>query len=221
MARTKNATISVARFGERQITVGVLDHNLRVIKDDVRTRTGRGAYVKIATSGSFTMSAVVTSDVERDDLLIWLGQWVRQAGAGILGPARVRIPSIGFDRIGMIETEVPRGRRVGEYIWRIEMGFIGATDLLDLSTKNVTSLSGFVAAEMQSAIRKEPSVAYFYPGGTQLSGRDGGADEHLYGGPAPVYTSPRQADAAQGVGAFRPPAPGSSQSSGGRGRTLP
>lgn len=178
-----NATLSAANYGSIKVRIRTISFGLDIATSSTHSRMFRTLYTRAITSEAFGIGVVCTTHDEYQRLGTFLLNYGRKAAQNGVGMMRVRYPARGFDRMG-VPNGSTFGEAVGDTTWPLAIAFVGASDLVSLGTRDVTVLSNVIGAEYLGAIHKDPSAAYYYPSGSQLSGAGAGADV-LYDTPAP------------------------------------
>lgn len=183
-----NATLSVANYGSLAVRIRTISFGIDIISSTTHSRMFRTLYTRAITDEAFGIEVVCTTHAEYQRLGTFLLNYGRRAAQGSLGMMRVRYPARKFDRLG-IPNGSTFGRAVPDVTWPMTIAFVGANNLVSTGTRDVTVLSNIIGAEYLNAIHKDPSAAYYYPSGSQLSGAGSGADL-LYNDPVPPVPKP-------------------------------
>lgn len=165
-----NGTFSASGWGVIHVKITSIGHGMSVVSTTSQGRRGRSLYVTRRTSGSFGLQVMCSSYESYKELGEWIQGYGRRLadGAGAtVGPVRVTCPSRNFDKIA-VPSGVSFGDTVHSHTYPVSINFLGTSDPLPLTALYSSS---FVLPS-----NAEPSLPYFYPGGTQLTGDETGVD---------------------------------------------
>lgn len=172
-----NCFLSAGGHGDYEVTVTTISHGISIAAGAPdQARNHRAYYFSRRTSGSFTLGLVFTSQKAYGDFGAWLQAYGSKVSApGVkVGAMRVSIPSREFERVAVPVSGTTYGEQVGQVSYPMSLRFDGGRDSEDFSSP---AISQFVAP-----IFNQEESAFFYPGGTQLSGA-GSKEDALYGLP--------------------------------------
>jgi len=169
MANTgENATMTVAGYGTRSVILESIGHGMSVVADSAEARNHKAFYTTKVTSGSFDLGIAFTSYAKYNSWVSWMREYLRRLANGQLGPMRVQMPKLGFDKIGVPSTSILFGDARRNVIYRADITFIGTSDPTETSTHNAT-ISQFRLGSKDALV-----APFFYPGGTQKAAGEGG-----------------------------------------------
>jgi hypothetical protein len=171
------AVLSVAGYGAVSLHVTALTFGMKIISTESSARFAKALYVTAVTNDSFGLRVACLTYAEYVHLSKFIEGYGRLVANphSTIRPARVQIPSHHFDRTG-----IPSGASFGDAVetvaYSMNIGFVGARNLVAPTSTDVTQVSNVLGSEMALAIKHDPQVAYFYPSGSQLSGSAYGVD---------------------------------------------
>lgn len=183
-----NGNLSATGYGTKGVRLTAITFGTTIISTTGDARTYRTLYTNAQSSFSFGIAIICPTFEEYASLGEWIEGYGRSLLTSSVGLMRVRLPSRGFDRIG-VPSGATFGAESGEKPRKMSIGFIGAADLVSLSTTDVTRLSNFIQKEWSTISGKDKATPYFYPAGQQLSGQATGADM-LYDSTGPAREAP-------------------------------
>jgi len=167
---TYNGLLTAQGWGTLYVRIMSIGHGMSIVSSGSKSRRGRTVYITRRTSGSFGVNFLCASSQEYDIF----GAWIRGYGerlarsAPTVGPVRVMCPSRNFDKVA-----IPKGVTFGDtslsHIYPISIQFLGSRDPVPLT-------SDFTSTFVLPNHSDDPSLPYYYPGGTQLSGDEKGID---------------------------------------------
>jgi len=142
---TRNCLLSVANYGGIFVTASRVVHGVSIVGSQAAAARHRSFHPWRQTSGSCTLTIKHTS---YDDY-VQFNEWMKvyydtiSSPDGQLGPMRIYIPAIKFDRLGIPSSPLMFGQKVGDIVWTQNLAFKGASDPTDnsglaVSTVNVT-----------------------------------------------------------------------------------
>lgn len=165
-----NARISARGAGSRRIRVISLDFGLGIIaSSDNEARNRRAFYPVVTTGSSFTMTLGFVSWGERERFNTWMHAFMEGVanGGSKYGTMTVRAPSHDFTRVAVPETDIEYGEGVKDVAYTMAVGFIGATDPVNLTlSQRMSGVSFFQGPKSDQESR------YFYPQGRQIAGAE-------------------------------------------------
>lgn len=170
-----NATLSVVGYGSLGVRIKTISFGFDMLTSNSESRMFRTLYTRAITEEAFGLGLICTTHEEYELLGMFLLNYGRKAAQGTAGMMRVRFPARNFDRLGVPDGST-FGRAVPDVTWPMAVGFTGASDLVNLGSRDVTTLSNVLGAEYLNSIHKDPASAYYYPTGSQLTGAGSGAD---------------------------------------------
>lgn len=170
----ENCLITIAQFGKVRVKAERVTHGMSIVEysSSGQTRRYRAFYPSKRTSGSFELDLVFTTFRGYKKFAEWLERYSRHASnpRTATNAARVVIPSRKFDKVGVLESGITYGDRVGATSYRMQLAFVGSRSPVEVSNQTA---SRFV---LPAAKKKDKALPYLYPAGTQLSGNDRGED---------------------------------------------
>lgn len=174
-----NCKISAHGFGNRFISVPRIIHGISIVPngEDV-TRNGRVLYTKMVSSSGFTMEVQFTTHHDYTRFANWLQRYARRRTnprMKALGPLRVQVPSVNFDKVVEVQTGITYGDSFGRFVHRMTLSFTGASDPVDVTR-------GFTLSHYRAPRVHDHAAQFFHPAGRQLTaGQEQG--DVLYGIP--------------------------------------
>lgn len=165
----ENCTLSVPRFGQRNVIAERVSHGLNVIPyaGEGESRNRRTLYTSKRSSGSFDLDLVFPSYEDYESTMKWLtrfGKWVSNP-YGVPAAMRVTIPSRKFDKNGILEGGITFGDQVGSFVYRVNLAFMGASGAMDHTSED--------SGDISWVDRKgDEKVARLYPSNSLIGGVD-------------------------------------------------
>lgn len=193
--KTYNGYLTASGWGTLYVRVMTIGHGMSVISSGTAySRGGRELYLTRRTSGSFGATFLCTSFQEYRDFGTWIKEYGQRLAvdAPTVGPVRVVCPSRNFDKVA-VPNGITFGDRVDAVTYPISINFMGSRDPVSMTNE-------FLSEYRDPEGSDDPSLPYYYPGGTQLSGTAKGVDS-LFDvppkiasdlGSSPFYQEPRR-----------------------------
>lgn len=142
---TRNCLFSVSNYGGLFVTVTRIVHGVSMIGTEAAAARHRTFHPWRQTSGSCTLTIKHTNYEEYAHFNEWMRVYYEtiSSPSGQLGPMRIYIPKVKFDRLGIPSSPLMFGQKVGVNVWTQTLAFKGASDPADndslaVSTVNVT-----------------------------------------------------------------------------------
>ena len=183
--KTTGCAMLVPGYGVLRLHATSVSFGIFIVASESQSRHRKAMYVAAKTSGSFTLGLAFYSYAEKELFSRVMLHYGNNLTRNIVGsPCRVMIPSVidsktgkGLDRVGIPETGIPFGDNVADVARRVEVKFLGTSDPYNpVGIKDTGLVSNVIGAEYLGAIKKDPMAAYYYPSGSQLSGKGYGVD---------------------------------------------
>jgi hypothetical protein len=188
-----------------RIRAGAVGHGIQMIFTESAARTARAFYPHRTAMEQFSVVALLKDWNERTDFVNWLSGYANYAiDPNIIQSAfpwmRVSIPSRDFTQWGVPLSGYEWGAHTGMMMFTPQILFEAAQS--PGGGPGLPQLSDII--NKWSAFASDPSIKYFYPFGTQLSGSQPGTDlitsaNVNYNGSPAAYNNPLIID--QGPGA--------------------
>lgn len=183
--KTTGCAMLVPGYGILRLHATAVMFGINIVATETESRHGKAMNVAAKTSGGFTLDLAFYNRAEYllfSRVILHYGNNVTR---GIVGsPCRVMIPSIidsksgkSFDRVGIPESPAPFGEDVTIIAPKVSMRFMGTSDPYSpVGVKDIGLVSNVIGSEYLNSIKRDPQSAYYYPSGSQLSGKNYGVD---------------------------------------------
>jgi hypothetical protein len=165
-----NCRLSVRGYGSRLVRVESLAFPMEIITSEAAGTIGRVMYPLQIELPGFSLDVVFITRQERDGFNDWVSGYMRRVATNqhIGGYFYVVVPARRFAQSGVPIGPLPHGDRVGMLGYRMTIQFVGAQQ--PLSAVGYNTDHGVSYYKPPTA--DQAQARYFYPSGTQLSGRE-------------------------------------------------
>ena len=160
-----------------QIRAGAVSHGIQMIFAESQARTARAFYPHRTAMEQFSLVVLLKNWDERASFVNWLSTYANYAiNPDIIQSAfpwmQVAVPSRSFTQYGVPLTGYEWGAHTGQMMFTPQVLFEAAQS--PGSQPGLPQLSDII--NKWTAFATDPSIQYFYPFGTQLSGSQAGFD---------------------------------------------
>lgn len=164
-----NCRLSVRDYGSRLVRVESLSFPMEIITSEAAGTVGRVMYPLQIELPGFSVDVVFITRQERDSFNDWVSEYMRRVASNqhIGGYFYVVVPARRFAQCGVPIGPLMYGDWVGMLGYHMTLQFVGAQQ--PLSAVGYNSDHGVSYYKPPTA--DQAQARYFYPSGTQLSGR--------------------------------------------------
>jgi hypothetical protein len=168
-----NCWLTVPSYGTHRVRCNRVEHGMKVEGRPESAKSYRVWYPVRATRGGVALSLYFPNYSLYNAFQEWMERYGRRLSAtnNQVGPMRIVIPSMSFDRTAIPVSGMEYGDSVGTTVHRCVIQFDSSGDAGDFTNLEIS--------RFRQARRDRDHSQYFYPGGVQVGGPLGGKEDPL------------------------------------------